>query len=224
MTSTSPPPAPATERLPLRERKKLRTRQALVDTALRMFTERGFDATTLDELCEAVEVSKRTFFRTFASKEDVALAPVQDLWHAVLDDLSTRLPDGRPVLHQLQDTMLATVGRMAADGWTERLRASRRLISQVPAVEAHSLHFCNRTSRAAIAILRQRLALPDPGDPRPRLALGMLLTAVDCALDAWASRPGPATRTGLAADLRAAFAAIPDGLTLTAGPAGPGPR
>ncbi|MFH8295220.1 TetR/AcrR family transcriptional regulator [Streptomyces sp. NPDC018059] len=75
------------EGLPLRERKKLRTRQALVDAALELFTERGFDGVTLDALCDAVEVSKRTFFRTFSSKEDVAMAPTQDLWAAFLEEL-----------------------------------------------------------------------------------------------------------------------------------------
>ena len=64
---------PAGDRsLPLRERKKLRTRRALADTALRMFTEKGFDATTLDELAEEAEVSKSTFFRAFPAKEAAA--------------------------------------------------------------------------------------------------------------------------------------------------------
>ncbi|MFC7330585.1 TetR family transcriptional regulator [Marinactinospora rubrisoli] len=215
MTSPMSPPA---ERLPLRERKKRRTREALIDTALEMFTERGFEATTLDELCAAVEVSKRTFFRTFASKEDVAMAPTQDLWNAVLDELRSHEPDGRPVLEQLQDTLFTALEGMSADRWTDRVRASRRLVARVPSIEAHGLHFCNRTCQSAIGILRQKLALPDAGDPRPRLALGMLLAATDCAFDAWASRPGSATRAELAAELRRAFDAIPASLTLTAGP------
>lgn len=49
--------------LPLRERKKLRTRRVLADTALRMFLERGFEQTTLDDLVAAAEASVRTFFR-----------------------------------------------------------------------------------------------------------------------------------------------------------------
>src|ERR1700748_2639199 len=54
--------------LPLRERKKLRTRRALADAALRLFTEKGFGGTTLEEVAEEAEVSKSTFFRFFPGK------------------------------------------------------------------------------------------------------------------------------------------------------------
>ncbi|MEU3369958.1 TetR family transcriptional regulator [Streptomyces sp. NPDC006660] len=209
-------PAAANERLPLRERKKLRTRQALIDTALEMFTERGFDGTTLDDLCDAVDVSKRTFFRTFTSKEDVASAPTQDLWAAFLDELETCEPHGRTLLETLQDALLTALGRMTADGWTRRVLLSRRLAEKAPSMDAHSRHFCDRTSRAALTVLHRRLDLDGSGDLRPRLALDVLIAAFHCALDTWRSRPSTPTRTRLAADLREAFAAVPGSLTLTA--------
>ena len=55
----------------LRERKKQQTRTAILNEADSRFASKGFEATTVDELCEAVEISKRTFFRYFASKEDL---------------------------------------------------------------------------------------------------------------------------------------------------------
>lgn len=56
----------------LRERKKARTRDALVDTATALFRSKGFEATTIDDIVEPVEVSRRTFFRYFPSKESIA--------------------------------------------------------------------------------------------------------------------------------------------------------
>ncbi|WP_424531093.1 TetR/AcrR family transcriptional regulator [Sphaerisporangium viridialbum] len=225
--TTSPlpltPPAGTAVRLPLRERKKLRTRQALIDTALELFTERGFDGTTLDDLCEAVEVSKRTFFRNFSSKEDVAMAPTQDLWTAFLDDLESREPRGRPLLDLLQEALLAALDGMTAEGWARRVRLSRRLAERTPSMDAHGLHFCDRTTRAALTTLHRRLDLAGPGDPRPRLALDMLVAAFHCALASWMSLPGDPGRADLAARMRDAFAALPGALTLTATPRRPGP-
>ncbi|QLE75127.1 TetR family transcriptional regulator [Streptomyces rectiverticillatus] len=212
--------AGAAERLPLRERKKLRTRQALIDTALELFTERGFDRATLDELCDAVEVSKRTFFRNFASKEDVAMAPTQDLWAAFLSDLETRDPGDETVLEALQASVFAALDGMTDEGWTRRVRLSRRLAAETPSMDAHGLHFCDRTARSAAGLLRHRLRIEDPRDDlRLRLALDFLIAACHYAVDTWVSLPGDPGRSALAAELGSAFAAIPEALALRAGPA-----
>ncbi|MFC4111351.1 TetR/AcrR family transcriptional regulator [Nonomuraea zeae] len=172
----------------LRERKKQRTRQALIDTALEQFTARGFAGVTLDELCEAVEVSKRTFFRNFASKEEVAMAPLEDMWRGFLVELAAAEPGGRPALAVARDALLASLDGLADGDWAGRALLSYRLSESTASMNAHSLHFCERTTQAAIDIIRPWLDEETrERDPRPRLMVDMLVAAFRYALAGWAA-------------------------------------
>lgn len=189
----------------LRERKKLRTRQALAESAITIFGERGFDATPLDALLDEVEVSRRTFFRNFRSKEDVALTAVKQLWSAYLDVLDETEKSG-PLADVFRDAMLATLDRMDTD-WYQRFPATLRLIGQSPALDGHSLRHCAEI-QAAVA---QRL-----GDPRSldlRLLIEFCVATWRCALDEWL----PACTAGELPDhVRKAFATMDDALRLEA--------
>ncbi|MEU2562322.1 TetR family transcriptional regulator [Streptomyces longispororuber] len=210
--------AEAGQRLPLRERKKQHTREALTDTALRLFSERGFHGVTLDELCDAVDTSKRTFFRYFTSKEDVAMTPLHDLWRSFLKDLEVREPSGGPLLQFLQEALLAALEAMHPDHWAPRVVLNRQLAEQTPSIEAHGLRFCRDTTRSALDILHQRLGLATDNDPRPRLALDMLVASFHCALDTWTAQPSAPARNTLATHLRTACSALPESLTLPTPP------
>src|SRR5262245_13311529 len=60
-----------TERLGSLERRKIRTRRALIETAVRLFREQGYEATTLAQICEGAEIGDRTFFNYFDGKDDL---------------------------------------------------------------------------------------------------------------------------------------------------------
>lgn len=70
-------------RVGLRERKKVQTRARLIDVALELCSTQGFDATTVEQIADAADISPRTFNRYFATKEDVILAPIDDMVTAV---------------------------------------------------------------------------------------------------------------------------------------------
>ncbi len=112
-----------------RDRKKNETRQALRDAAHRLFAEKGFSRTTIDDITEAADVSRRTFFRYYDSKDDLLRTDVTDLLPvmqaalrarpasepplaAILAALRTLIgPDGPPAL---AETMASPVGTRRA--------------------------------------------------------------------------------------------------------------
>lgn len=211
----------ADDLLPLRERKKLRTRQALVNASLEMFTDRGFDDVTLDALCDSVDVSKRTFFRTFSSKEDVALTPLRDLWATFMDELETVEPTGGPVFELLEGVLAVALGRMPADGAAERLRLSRKLTVRTPSMAAQGLAFCDQTNADIVAVVQRRFRISGGSDPsglRPRLAVDLLAAAFHQALERWVADPSEPGPDALAEGLREACVAVPESLALSASP------
>ncbi|MEE1753207.1 TetR/AcrR family transcriptional regulator [Streptomyces sp. SP18CS02] len=196
--------------LPLRERKKLRTRGALSETALRLFTERGYDATTLDDLCDVVEVSKRTFFRNYRSKEDVALACDSDLWSSYLDCVATLEMTG-PLLDALRAALHTTLTAMDPD-WDRRFLATRELSEGVPALQAHSLGYCQDTTRAIVETLNGR-AGEDVNEVRLRLTVEIFVAAWRTASLRWTALGGDGGRDGLTELVEETFAELPAALT-----------
>jgi len=123
-----------------RERKKQRTRQALVEAAIELFETKGYEDTTVAQIAEAADVSTRTFFLHFAAKEDVLLA-----------NAATRVDSGVQVIAErradesVSDVLRRAAEQMITDAWHTDLPSGlaalrARLIVSVPALQAGLVH------------------------------------------------------------------------------------
>ena len=81
--------------LGLRERKKRRTRQTIIDVALKLFAERGYAETTLSEIAEAADISPSTFFNYFPAKDAIVFALTDQLVESARERVAKR-PDDEP--------------------------------------------------------------------------------------------------------------------------------
>jgi AcrR family transcriptional regulator len=125
----------------LRERKKLRTRRALIEAALRLFVERGYEETTLAEIAAAVDISPRTFFSYFATKEDVIFFDSQVRLDRAIAMLAERRPGETVAELMLRVVEHALAWASAPDDEAAGLTAARiHLIMSVPALQARALH------------------------------------------------------------------------------------
>ena len=130
-----------TERASLRERKKARTRAAIREHALRLFREQGYQATTVEQIAAAAEVSPSTFFRYFPTKEDVVLQ----------DDMDIRMAEA--LAHQPAGLApLAAVRAAVREAWRsftpqewEQLSQGAHLSVEVPEIRARSMNEFART-------------------------------------------------------------------------------
>ncbi|TVZ86721.1 MULTISPECIES: TetR family transcriptional regulator [unclassified Streptomyces] len=160
----------------LRERKKQRTRDALLRSALELFTTRGYEHTTVDEIAEAVGVSQRTFFRYFAGKEDAAFA-VQDLAEARFVTAVRERP--------AHETPMETLRQAVLEGWdglSEAVEAvvpvelyvrMYRTIESTPSLLAAHLLRSAATEETLARLLAEREGVDVDADPRPRLAVAV---------------------------------------------------
>ncbi|MEU2551776.1 TetR family transcriptional regulator [Streptomyces sp. NPDC013313] len=160
----------------LRDRKKRRTREALLRAALELFTTQGYEHTTVDEIAEAVDVSQRTFFRYFAGKEEVAFA-VQEMTEALFVAAVRARPAHEAPMEALRQAVL--------EGWdairetvdsavpVELYLRMYRTIESTPALLAAHLRRSVATEETIARLLAEREGVDVDTDPRPRLAVAV---------------------------------------------------
>lgn len=206
-TGSSAPATDGTGAAPgLRERKRRRTRHAIEDAAVRLSTERGFDAVTVEEIAAAADVSPRTFFHHFRSKEDAVLAELDDRLARLGDELARRPADEAP-LAAVRAALLTV-----ADDYEQardRLLPRVRLIATTPSVSARSLQRLAHVEDVVADVLAGRLGVDVATDLRPRLVATATLGALRVAQGRWLAGGGT---TSLPSHVTEALDLLADGL------------
>lgn len=159
----------------LRERKKQATRDAIAAAALRLFREHGFDAVTVADVAAAAEVSVKTVFNYFPSKQDL-LAP-DTIVEQALRDAVIRRPPGEPVLAALRRLQLGTLSpaQFAAFPFPEYAR----VVAASPALQAHVRLLFDRYQDVLARLLAEDTGA-HPEDQTPRIAAALLIATMRC--------------------------------------------
>jgi AcrR family transcriptional regulator len=175
----------APEPVSLRQRKRARTRAALVAAGLELFEKQGYEGTTIDEIAAAADVSPRTFFRYFSTKEDVALG--DDVGPEILRLLAAR-PADEPMLESARHVVADSLALVSED---ERaaLLARLRIVYRTPSLRARRWEYQLEMGRISGAILAERRGLP-ADDLDSRVTAAAVFTTIEVAMDHWQQREG----------------------------------
>jgi AcrR family transcriptional regulator len=164
-----------------RTQKKAATRQSIQEHALRLFAEKGYDATTVDEIAAAAGVSHMTFFRYFPRKEAVVEYDEYDPLMAEL--IAARPPDEPPLtaLHNAIRTGLQAILATDRDALLQRTR----LVLSNPALRSRNVIAQDTTRDLFARALARRRGLAAP-DLNATVQASAALGAVGVAVTAWA--------------------------------------
>ena len=186
-----------------RDRKKRQTRAALAAAALRLVAERGLDQVTVEEISEAVDVSSRTFFNYFPTKDDALVGDSDGDRDRVLRALAA-VPAELPALEALRRAFTEIVEEVQGDAELWQLRL--RVVTQHPVLLARLVTGNATTERALVEAIAARTGL-SVDDGYPALVVAVAGAALRTAMIRWAGGAGR-----LAALLDESFAAVAAGL------------
>jgi AcrR family transcriptional regulator len=169
----------------LRELKKQKTRWAIQEHALRLIAQQGYDATTVEQIAAAAEISPSTFFRYFPTKEDVVLADDYD--PMIMAALETEVAGEGPVT-AFRRAMRDVLTQIGADE-RRRIFERTRLIMAVPSLRARTFESFTTTTALVAESVGRRLGRP-PGDLRVRVIAAACIGALTASIYAWIDADG----------------------------------
>ena len=171
-----------------RERKKQRTRDDLMYQAARLFAANGFDETTTEDIAEAADLSQRTFFRHFSSKEAVLYGDMDELRLRVRHALVERPPD-EPAIEAVRRAIMTLADNYEAERDHRFLQAE--LAAAYPSVSAYSRAVVQAEwEKELIEAISDRLGVDPTLDPRPEIVAGAAMSALRVSIRKWTMSGG----------------------------------
>jgi AcrR family transcriptional regulator len=167
-----------------RDQKRARTHARIQQEGLRLFLERGFEAVTLDDVAAAADVSRRTLFHYFPSKEAIALGFKAGLGPRIVAAVARR-PDGEGLLEMAEHALTD----MAGDYQSAEAKALARLVHDTPTLRGGD-HAKYEEMERMLADALARRASRDPGDPQVRVVAVTAIGVLRLATEAWLASDG----------------------------------
>jgi len=168
----------------LREQKKRETRRLLAEVATRLFAEHGFDEVKVADIAAAANVSEKTVFNYFPTKEDLVLDGRAEVEAELVRALRERAPD-EPVLATVRRHTLAVAERMSSLP-AGRRAAFRKVVQTAPSVHARMRQMSLETETQLAQILLEQTGAA-AGDPLPRIVASVIgvLTRLAFGVAGW---------------------------------------
>ncbi|MFI0710044.1 TetR/AcrR family transcriptional regulator [Streptomyces inhibens] len=170
------------------ERRRQETRLEIAETAAALFSDQGYDATTVEDIASAAGISLRTFYRYCAAKED-ALTPVLTSGVGLLVDALTTRPVDEPLTSAVQAAFDSSASaRRLAD--PEQARRLVRIMATVPAIRMRWLAAGRDMQDQLVPVLAARKGAPEDS-MEVRLLACALIDALSVAMEHWAWQDEP---------------------------------
>jgi AcrR family transcriptional regulator len=173
----------------LRERMRATVRAEVIAVAHRLFTEQGFDRTTVDQIATEAGLSRASLFRYFGTKEDIVLDRLEGTGRDIAEALAARPEDERPweALRRAFDVLMRT-----NEEAPERALSYLRMLQETPSLRAR--HFEKQLSWQELLVpdVARRLGAGPgrPEDPRPSALVAAALACLDAAATGWVACEG----------------------------------
>jgi AcrR family transcriptional regulator len=173
-----------------RQRKKQFTKDALIAAALELFAAKGYDHTAVHEITDAVDVSERTFFRYFASKEDLVLSFVREGTTAFAEALAARPTQEEP-LAAARNALQISIRDMSGGQGLANYLSAMRLIDSTPTLLAAYLRHTHDQDHKVIEVLARREGVDPATDRRPRVLAAVIGALVFLSDRDWRAGDNP---------------------------------